>query len=152
MILDVDHPGGDGALVARGSRNSGFVLYVKNGRCVFDYNAFHEHSNVVANTLLATGRRRIEVVIDRQPDGSANVTMLVDGQTVGSGAIPRLLLLVSSLGMDFGRSPAPVNDDYAAPFAYSGAIRRVSFEIPPIPPELASAADRAGVLAAQSRQ
>jgi len=152
MILDLDHDGGDGALVARGSRNSGFVLYVKDGRCVFDYNAFHDHSTVVATAPLAPGRSRVEVAIDRQPDGSAIVTMIIDGETTGSGTIPRLLLLVSSLGMDFGRSPAPVNADYSAPFAYSGDIRLVTFELPPIPPELAQAADRAEVLSAQSRQ
>ena len=41
--IALNHPevGGDGALVARGSLNSGFVIYVKNGRLTFDYNEFH---------------------------------------------------------------------------------------------------------------
>ena len=47
--------GGDGALVARGSRNSGFVLYVKDGRAVFDYNAFHVHTRLVADAPLPPG-------------------------------------------------------------------------------------------------
>ena len=37
--------------------------------------------------------------------------------------------------MDFGRSLAPVNDDYAAPFAYPGRIREVVFEIPIAAPQ-----------------
>ena len=58
------------------------------------------------------------------------VTLLVDGRSVGEGAIPRLMFMVSSTGMDLGRSLAPVNDDYAAPFAYPGRIDQVVFEIP----------------------
>jgi arylsulfatase len=152
MIVDLDHPGGDGVLVSRGSLNSGFVLYIQNGRCAFDYNGFHDHSLVVAETALAPGRRRVEVVVERQPDASGVVSLTIDGVKAAGGTIPRLLLLVSSLGMDFGRSSAPVSGAYDPPFVYPGVICSVTFELPPVPPELMAAADRAGVRAAVSRQ
>ena len=46
MTVELEHPpvDGDGALIARGSSNSGFVLYVKEGRVKFDYNCFHRIS------------------------------------------------------------------------------------------------------------
>jgi arylsulfatase A-like enzyme len=153
LTLDIEHPaGGEGALVARGSRNSGFVLYVRAGVCVFDYNAFHAHSLVHATRPLEPGRRKIELMIDRQADGSGKTTLSIDGAVVGEGVIPRLLLIISSLGMDFGRSPRPVSSDYAAPFAYPGEIHLATFELPTAPPELGRAADNAEVAQAMSRQ
>ena len=52
--VELDHPppDGDGALIARGSLNSGFVLYVKDGRVVFDYNGFHQHTRVESDNRL----------------------------------------------------------------------------------------------------
>ena len=37
--------------------NSGFVLYIKDGRCVFDYNAFHDHSVVRVRGAALAGPR-----------------------------------------------------------------------------------------------
>lgn len=129
--VEMEHPaGGDGALVARGSINSGFVLYIKNGKPHFDYNCFHEHTLVASEVALAPGRRKVELLVARRPDGGGDVTLLVDGTEVAKGNIPKLLFLISSLGMDIGRSMAPVNDDYVEPFAYPGKIHAVTFDIP----------------------
>jgi hypothetical protein len=153
MSFDVHHvDGGEGALVSRGSINSGFVLYVQGGRCAFDFNAFHEHTLIVADKPLAAGDRRVEVDVERQPDGSGKATLKIDGDAVGSGVIPRLLIIVSSLGMDIGRSMRPVSNAYEAPFAYPGLIRSAVFEVAPLPPEFARMVDRAEVATAMSRQ
>ena len=153
MVVDLDHvAGSDGALVARGSRNSGFVLYVKDECCVFDFNAFRDHTVVASNGVLTPGRRRLEMVVEWRPDGSGAARMLIDGRLCGSGEIPRMLFLISSLGMDLGRSPRPICDAYDAPFAYPGRIRSVTFDLPPAPPELIRAADQARVAAAMSSQ
>ena len=134
--LDLDHPegGGDGALIARGSRNSGFVLYVKDGRAVFDYNAFHVHTRLVSEARLPPGPCRIELAVTRVDGGGATATLSIDGKPAGEALIPRLLFIISSTGMDFGRSLAPVNDDYEAPFVYPGRIREVVFEVPAATP------------------
>ena len=134
MAADIAHPSseGDGCLVARGSINSGFVLYIKDGRVQFDYNCFHVHTHVAGAQQLAPGDHRIEVAVVRRGDGGGDVSLLVDGASVAEGAIGRLLFLISSTGMDLGRSASPVNDDYVAPFAYRGAIRTVTFDLPSI--------------------
>ena len=151
MAADLDHPasGGDGALVSRGSINSGFVLYIKNGRPHFDYNAFHEHTLLVGKEALLPGPRKIELHVTRRQDGGGDVSLLVDGAEVAHGSIPKLLFLISSLGMDIGRSVAPVNSDYAEPFEYGGKIRTVTFDIPPL--ELRGEA-KAIVRAAEAQQ
>jgi arylsulfatase A-like enzyme len=127
------HPseGGDGALIARGNRNSGFVLYVKDGRPAFDYNFFHAHTRLVAADPLAAGPHALSVELARSDDGGGRARLLVDGQLVAEATIPRLMFMVSSTGMDLGRSLAPVNDDYAAPFVYGGRVEQVVFQLPP---------------------
>ena len=63
-----------------------------------------------------------------------------------------MLFIVSSLGMDFGRSPRPVSPDYAPPFVYPGVIRRVEFNLPPISHAMAQAILGAEAVQAMSRQ
>ena len=132
MTADIDHPAGkgDGALVARGSINSGFVLYIREGRPHFDYNCFHQHTVVAAAAPLAPGAHMIELDVARRPDGGGDVSLLVDGQEVAAGTIPKLLFMISSTGMDIGRSLSPVCHDYVEPFAWPGRIRTVIFDIP----------------------
>jgi arylsulfatase len=120
---------------------------VKDGRVCFDYNAFHEHTQVRASRVLAPGRRRVELRVARAADRSADVTLLDGGEAIGEGRIPRLLVMLSSTGMDLGRSLAPVNDDYAAPFVYPGRIESVTFELA----ERTTPADRAAEVEAKAR-
>jgi hypothetical protein len=150
-LIELDHPqGAEGALVSRGSLNSGFVIYVREGRCVFDYNAFHDHT--VLSAPLPAGERRIELIVERQADGAGKAQLLIDGVCGAEGVAPRLLLIISSLGMDLGRSPRPVCPDYEPPFAYPGLIRRVTFELPEMPAALMQAAAQAEVTTALARQ
>jgi arylsulfatase len=132
MTVDLDHPAtnGDGALVARGSLNSGFVLYIKDGKPHFDYNAFHEHTLLAAPSALAPGRHSVGAVVTRRPDGGGDIVLTVDGKDVATGSVRTLLFMISSIGMDIGRSYAPVNRAYREPFAYPGKIHTVAFELP----------------------
>ncbi len=129
--VELEQPpaGGDGTLVARGTINSGFVLYLLRGRLHFDYNCFHQHTVAVADAALAPGPHVVAVRVQRQDDGGAQVQLDIDAHTVAQAQIPKLLFVLSSTGMDFGHSLSPVNDDYAAPFAYGGTIRQVVFEL-----------------------
>ncbi|MFD3266403.1 arylsulfatase [Phenylobacterium ferrooxidans] len=131
-VIDLTHPttGGDGALVARGSINSGFALYIQGGKLVFDYNMFHEHTRIATTLPVPPGPHVLTLEVVRTPEGGGDVTLAIDGVTAATGLVPRLLLMLSSLGMDIGRSMAPVSEDYHAPFAYGGSIAKVVFELP----------------------
>jgi arylsulfatase len=112
--VELDHPAGpaDGALMARGSLNSGFVLMVKDGRLVFDYNDFHRHTRVVSPAPLPPGPHTVELKVARAADGGGDFALAVDGVTLASAHAPRLLFMISSTGMDLGRSLSPVTADY----------------------------------------
>lgn len=136
--IDLVHPansgdsatGGDGALFARGSANSGFVLYVKSGHVVFDYNDFHSHTVIASDVALTPGAHQLILQVTRTQDGGGDVILTLDGRPCASGRLPRLLFMISSMGMDLGRSLSPVNNDYTAPFAYPGRLIKVEFDIP----------------------
>ncbi len=150
-IVELEHSTGncDGALVARGSLNSGFVLYIKNGRVHFDYNYLHAHTVVSGPAPLAPGRRKIEVRIERTGENGATVALLIDDAVAGQSAIANLLRMISTIGMDIGLSRAAVNSEYETPFVYPGRIHSVVFELPagPQPGEI-----DAQVRAAMTRQ
>lgn len=134
-VLEIDHPegDGDGALIARGTINSGYLLFVQDGRLQFDYNCFHTHTRARADAPLTPGPHTLTLDVQRQPDGSASVALGVDGVQVAQARIPLLLFVLSSLGMDLGCSLAPITDDYQAPFAYPGRLHRVTFDLPEKP-------------------
>ncbi|MCP5433379.1 MAG: arylsulfatase [Alphaproteobacteria bacterium] len=153
--IEIEHPAGaaDGALLARGTVSSGFALYVKDGRVVHDYSFFQNHVRSEAPEPLSPGRHEIEVDVTRTADKGGDIALRIDGKDVGHGRIPRLPWMISQVGMDIGRSLAPMNDDYEAPFVYPGRIRRVVIDIP----ESSDPADRelqaeAGFRAAMASQ
>ncbi len=135
--VELVHPasGGDGALVNRGTINSGFAFYILGGKLHFDYNCFHAHTKVVAPDALASGTRVVAVQVERLPERRAAVRLLIDGDIVAEDEIPLLLGMLSSTGMDVGRAIAPINRDYQPPFAYPGTISRVTFELAQRPTE-----------------
>ena len=141
--VELMHPdtGGDGALVNRGTINSGFALYIQGGRLQFDYNCFHAHTKVVAPNELGGGAHVVAVEVERLPERRAAVRLLIDGEVVAEGNIPRLLGMLSSTGMDLGRAIAPVNRDYQPPFAYPGEIGKVTFALASRPTEQDRRAD-----------
>jgi arylsulfatase len=129
ILADIDiAPGDQGALVARGSANGGYVLYVKDGRLVFDYNHFHAHSSVRSDAPVPAGRRKVGVRVDRIAK-SGKATLMIDGRDCGSVEIPEMATMVSSTGMDVGRSLAPVCHDYLPPFAFSGTLHRLAIDV-----------------------
>ena len=120
--------GRNGCIVARGSANGGYVLFVQDGHLVFDYNHFHEHSQVRSGVALPSDPCTAGVRVARVAK-TGRATLFIDGQDVGAVDIPAMAVMVSLTGMDVGRSVAPVCHDYQAPFVFEGELRSVSFDI-----------------------
>ena len=122
-------PAVEGVLYARGAHNVGHSFFVKDGLLQFDYNALGSHTRVAAPVALGTGRHDLGVRFQRTGAGGT-VTLSCDGVDLASGEVPRLVRLLGSTGLDIGRDAlSPVVDEYDAPFAFTGAIERVSFRI-----------------------
>ena len=130
VVLEHPAQAGDGALVARGNIEQR-LRAVREGRPAVASTTTRSTSTrwCARRAARAPASRASSCASRARPDRSAEVTLLADGEAIGAGRIPRLLVLLSSTGMDLGRSLAPVNDDYDAPFAYPGRIETVTFEL-----------------------
>lgn len=120
--------GKDGVILARGSANGGYVLFVKDHHLVFDYNFFHNHTQVRSTQPLPAGASAAGVRVDRTGK-SGSATLVVNGIDCESIDIPEMAVMVSSTGMDVGRSIAPICHDYEPPNAFEGELRSVTVEV-----------------------
>ena len=128
IMADCTLTGRDGVILARGTANGGYVLFVKDGYLVFDYNFFHTHTQVRAPYPLPQEPCVAGVRIDRAGKGGT-ATLLVNGADCASIDIAEMAVMVSSTGMDVGRSMAPVCQDYAPPCVFEGVLRSVTVEV-----------------------
>lgn len=131
MTAEVERPDAadQGVLVAQGTQNAGFSWYIKDERLVFDYNIFADHVVVRSEQKVPVGVSRLGVRFLRDGD-RGKITLTINDEDCGSAQVPFVLRVVSSMGMDIGRDAlSPVTDDYPAPFAFSGTIRRIEVNL-----------------------
>lgn len=115
----------EGVLLAVGTVNNGLVIYVQDGHLVYDHNAFTNHTVVRSSTPLPTGEVVLGVSLQRVSQGPARVRLFVGDDEVGSGVVPEVPIMISSVGMDIGANPTGVSDAYEAPFPFTGILRRI---------------------------
>jgi arylsulfatase len=127
-------PGGaEGVLIASGGRFGGFSFYVKGGKLRYAYNFLgREIYDVETERDVPEGPCALAFAFEKtgpQPFGAGGMARLyIDGELAGETEFPRTVPFMISLGesMAVGYDDvAPVTDDYASPFAFTGEIKRV---------------------------
>src|SRR5258708_21324450 len=81
----IDGPTTEGVLIAHGDMTSGYALYVKDGRLVYDMNIGGQHHVVASDRALEAGNRRLAIRM-RRAKGVNTATLLTD--RVPAGALP----------------------------------------------------------------
>jgi arylsulfatase len=140
----VPDAGADGVIVADGGVAGGIVLYVKDGKPVFEANAYGNVSARVAGPgRLPPGHNTIEAVVAPKASGKAPdaalrsgyarlpmpeaVTLKVNGTTVADGKIANYVSIYGET-LDIGRDlGSPVSRSQSAPFA--GKITSVRIDL-----------------------
>ena len=118
--------GADGVLIAHGDATSGYSFYVQDGRLTHTLNIGGKLATLTADRPVPEGAHRLGVAA-RQVPGGRRFTLTIDGQA--AGALDTLLgfaTLISWSGLDIGRDRGSPVAPYAAPFAYTGALRKVT--------------------------
>ena len=124
----VPDAGTEGVLISQGSLLGGWVLFVVGGRLTYVHNLCNlEQHRVEARTPLAPGRHTVVFRFDKTGEHQGRGTLLVDGEAVGTGDIPRFTpnrFALAGAGLSVGRdaSGLAVCDDYVAPFPFTGGI------------------------------
>ena len=127
--VHVRDSGAEGVLYARGGHNVGHSFFVQHGALHFDYNALGTHYRASAPVSLPPGPHAIAARFERAGPGG-RLTLALDGDDLTTIEIPKIVRMLGSTGLDLGRDAlSPVVDDYDAPFAFTGTIERITFQI-----------------------
>jgi arylsulfatase A-like enzyme len=132
ITAEVDIPAGsaEGILLAQGSILGGYAFFVLGGRLHYVHNlvGIEEH-RLTSSVELTPGPHTLEFRFHKTDEHRGRGSLLLDGETVASGDIPRFTPTRFSItdaglccGYHFGM---PVTADYKAPFRFTGRLHRV---------------------------
>jgi len=120
----------DGVIFAIGTENSGFSIFVNDGRLVFDYNAFDDHTIVESEIAIANDATELTVQFLRVSGRKGLARLSVDGEPVGTTEIPWIMGTISSVGASVGRDlGSPVSRMYSDENAYGAKLREVEIQL-----------------------
>jgi len=123
--------GDSGVLIAHGDATSGYSLYVENGYLVHDLNIGGEHQIVRSDRAVPAGDRVLG--LHMSPAGQMRHTrLLIDGEPCGGLDCKfGFFSLISWSGLDIGLDRGSPVSHYAAPFAFTGSLRKVVITMNP---------------------
>lgn len=118
--------GAEGVLIAHGDATSGYSLWLSDGRLRHTLNIGGALATVVSERSVEPGQRRLGVEVNQTTEGR-QFTLTIDGQPAGGGVSKvGFLTLISWSGLDIGRDRGSPVGPYLAPFAFTGALRKVT--------------------------
>ena len=123
-------PGGEGVLMAVGTGNLGLTLFIRDDRLVFDYNIFTDHHVVRTRHPLPIGETSVGVHFHRDGD-TGTATLFVDGEASATMAVPFVVRVLGSTGLDVGRDAlSTVSEEYQGPFPFNGTLHELTIHLP----------------------
>jgi arylsulfatase A-like enzyme len=144
-------PAASGVIACQGGNMAGWSLYLdEDSRPTYHYNWFgHEHTTITAPRPLEPGDHRVvvEFAYEGGFGGGGTAALLVDGEFVAHGHIPKTVPLVYSIsgetfdiGVDTGAPVGPYGHGeptHRHGFAFTGSIHDVHLErLTEPPPEI----------------
>jgi arylsulfatase A-like enzyme len=132
----VPDDGVQGVIVAQGGSIGGWSLYVKDGKPRYCYNLLGvQRSYVESDHELAPGTHQVRMEFAYEGGGlgkGGEVTLLVDGEPVGKGAVAATAAMIFSaddtcdVGVEGG---ALVAEDYPVPNNFTGEVNWVEIDV-----------------------
>jgi arylsulfatase len=137
MVADVDVPKDgplEGVLLAMGTTLGGWSFHVLDGRLRYAHNYVGKLCAVIeSDDVITPGVHQLAMSFVAPGDLTATATLLVDGKVVGEGPIERHTPVRHSItggGITCGWEQGPsVGPGYAAPFRFTGKLRRVVVDV-----------------------
>jgi len=136
ITVDVAIPkeGAEGVLLAMGGDTSGYVLYIKDNKLIYEYNYFNFERYTAKSTELPSGK--VQLKMDFQYDGGGEgkggtATLYVNGKKAGEGRIKKTVPVrygidTFDVGMD---QNSPVSFAYKTPNKFTGKIEKVTIDL-----------------------
>jgi arylsulfatase len=131
--IEVPKGGADGVITCAGAFSAGWSLFLKDGKPVFRYTGFEISDITIAGTAAIPEGKvtlKTEFTPDGSKDGAGTLKMFVNGKPAGEGKIKRTFFRHGLEPFEVGRdSITPVSPDYKTPFAFTGTVEKVTFEL-----------------------
>jgi arylsulfatase len=122
--------GDEGVLLAHGDATSGYSLYLRDGRLHHTLNIGGEKTTVTSERAVPASATRLGVASRRSDEGPRSFTLTIDGEAAGQvTATTGFATLISWSGLDIGLDRGSPVADYPAPFAFTGALRKVTVTV-----------------------
>ncbi|WP_010483544.1 arylsulfatase [Pseudomonas sp. S9] len=131
----------EGVIVACGGAGGGYTLYVRNGKLHYTYSFFGKESyHLVSEEQLPQGNVEVTMNYEQLPfkpfveSTGGTAELFINGKSVAKGAVDNSVpaRFSATETMDIGKDlGSPVSSDYReqAPFAFTGKIENVRFNI-----------------------
>jgi len=131
--LTIPQGGAEGVIACAGAFSAGWSLYLKDGKPVFRYTGFEISDITIAGTVTIPAGKVIlktEFTPDGSKEGAGTLKLFVDGKAAGEGQIKRTFFRHGLEPFEVGRdSITPVSPGYKTPFAFTGTIEKITFEL-----------------------
>lgn len=131
--LVIPKGGAEGVIACAGAFSGGWSLYVKGGKPIFRYTFFEIADVTIPGTeSLQEGKvtLKTEFAPDGKPGGGGTLKLFVNGKPAGAGAVKRSNFRHGLEPFEVGRdSITPISPDYKTPFAFTGTIEKIAFEL-----------------------
>ena len=121
----------EGVLVAVGDVSGGYVLYVADGRLVFEYCYLGDRQTLVSSGPVAPGTTELSVRFEKVGDYRGVGRLPADGTVLcetDMADMARGMLSWGSLSVG-ADTLSPVSNSYQGEFSFSGDLERVDFEL-----------------------
>ncbi len=121
----------EGVLVAVGDVSGGYVLYVMDGRVVFEYSYLGDRQTLVSESTLVPGATELSVRFEKTGDYRGVGRLVVDGSVLCEVELldmARGMLSWGSLSVG-ADTLSPVSTSYKGDFPFTGHLERVDFEL-----------------------
>jgi arylsulfatase len=127
--VEIPPAGAEGVLLSHGDATSGYSLFIKDGLLVHDLNIGGSHQIVRSTGKVPPGARRLGFRMTRVENNGTGV-LLIDGEPAGEMKTKDMFrTLISWSGLDIGLDRGSPVSDYAAPFAFTGTLKKVTVTI-----------------------
>ena len=135
MDVQISPEGGDGVMVAAGSRFGGWSFYLQDGKPV-GYAAVSplqgRQYQVSADKPLSSGSHLVRYEFTPSKGGGGSLSILVDGEKVAEGKLAEVPHVMAGSGetFDIGRdSRGPVSMDYKREGVFNGKINKIEVRL-----------------------
>ncbi|MFF1591662.1 arylsulfatase [Streptomyces sp. NPDC058286] len=123
----------EGVLVSLGNISSGYVLYIKDNRLVYEYNFLGTRYTVTSEDELPLGPAELTFEFVKTGDAQGVGHLHVSGKPAGETDMPQVLPhFFGWQGLDVGRDTlSPSSPSYDGEFAFTGKLEKVVFDVAP---------------------